>query len=134
MKAGLVTLPVKMMACGLESCVRVCVIRIHWLVCMTKNISTKSNQAERSLLIRAVQVRHKSIDVIVLCFSHSVLATCWLESSSSLNHPEGPPSYSRGEVGWQLGLCLILALASWVSGRGGQLGLRPSQGPQGSPG
>lgn len=117
MKARFVTLPAKMMACGLESCAGVCVIRVRWLVHMTKNVSTKSRQAERSLLIRTVRVRHKSINVIALGFSHKMFIR-W-RAALLLTTLKAPLSYPRGEVGRQLGLCPILAPASWVSGRGG---------------
>lgn len=117
MKAWFVTLPVKMMACGLESCAGVCVIRVRWLVRMAKNVSTMSRQAERSLLIRTVRVRHESNNVIALGFSHRMFVH-W-RAVLLLTTSKAPLSYPRGEVGRQLGLCPILAPASWVSGRGG---------------
>lgn len=132
MKAGIVTLPAKMMACGLESCARVCVIWVRRLLRMAKNVSTKSRQAERSqsgLIIRAVEIRHRSIDVIVLGFSHRMFVR-WRAPLLSTT-PKAPLSYTRGEVGRQLGLCPILALASWVSGRGGTAGAPAQPGPAG---
>lgn len=129
MKARFVTLPAKMMACGLESCAGVCVIRVRWLVHMTKNVSTKSRQAERSLLIRTVRVRHESIDVIALGFNHKMFVR-W-RAARLLTTPKAPLSYPRGEVGRQLGLYPILDPASWVSGRGGTAGAPAQPGPAG---
>lgn len=86
---------------------------------MTKNVSTKSRQGERSLLIRAVRVRHESIDVIVLGFSHRMFVR-W-RAALLLTTLNAPLSYPRGEAGRQLGLCPILAPASWVSDGGGHI-------------
>lgn len=84
---------------------------------MAKNVSTMSRQAERSLLIRTVRVRHESNNVIALGFSHRMFVH-W-RAVLLLTTSKAPLSYPRGEVGRQLGLCPILAPASWVSGRGG---------------
>lgn len=96
---------------------------------MTTKVSTKSRQAERSLLIRAVQVRHESVVVIVLGFGQRMFVR-W-RAPLVLATPKAPLSCPRGEVGRQLGLCPILALASWVSGGGGTAGAPAQPGPAG---
>lgn len=91
-----------MMACGVESCVCVCVILVRQLVRLTTKYSTMSGQTERSklgLLTRAVDVRHESqiIHVVVLSFSYGM----FVHWRAPVLQPTGP--MSRGwAAAWTL--------------------------------